>query len=57
MYNLVTGAALLVASVLAGWLWTAFGPAATFIAGGIFAGIALSGMLSWQTENPFEDRR
>ena len=38
--------ALLAASVLAGWLWTAFGPAATFLAGGAFAGIALLGMLS-----------
>ena len=51
MYNLITGAALLVASVLAGSLWTAFGPAATFIAGGAFAGIALIGMLSWQTKH------
>jgi MFS family permease len=50
MYNLITGAALLVASVLAGSLWTALGPAAAFIAGGIFAGIALVGMLSWQND-------
>jgi MFS family permease len=48
MYNLITGIALLVASVLAGSLWTAFGPAATFLAGGAFVGIALLGMLSWQ---------
>jgi MFS family permease len=46
IYNLITGTALLAASVLAGWLWTAFGPAATFVAGGAFAGIALLGMLS-----------
>src|SRR5579864_778098 len=51
MFNLITGAALLVASVLAGSLWTTFGPAATFIAGGIFAGIALIGMLSWQNDS------
>jgi MFS family permease len=51
MFNLITGAALLVASVLAGSLWTAFGPAATFIAGGTFAGIALVGMLSWQNDS------
>jgi MFS family permease len=48
MYNLITGIALLAASILAGWLWTAFGPAATFLAGGAFAGIAVLGMLSWQ---------
>jgi len=51
MFNLITGAALLVASILAGSLWTAFGPAATFIAGGTFAGIALIGMLPWQKDN------
>jgi MFS family permease len=50
MFNLITGAALLVASVLAGSLWMAFGPAATFTAGGTFAGIALIGMLSWQND-------
>lgn len=48
IYNLITGGALLVASVLAGSLWMAFGPAATFIAGGAFAGIALLGMLPRQ---------
>jgi MFS family permease len=33
LFNLVTGIALLVASTLAGWLWSAFGPTATFAAG------------------------
>jgi MFS family permease len=51
MYNVITGGALLMASVLAGWLWTAFGPAATFITGGAFGGVALLGMLSWQRTN------
>jgi MFS family permease len=51
MFNLITGAALLVASILAGSLWTAFGPGATFIAGGTFAGIALIGMLSWRNDS------
>jgi len=50
MYNLITGVALLVASVLAGWLWMAFNPAATFIVGGAFASIALLGLLFWQSE-------
>jgi uncharacterized membrane-anchored protein YitT (DUF2179 family) len=36
---------LLVASILAGWLWAGFGPAATFIAGAAFTGIAILGML------------
>ena len=48
LYNLVTGGALLAASVLAGGLWTAFGPAATFTAGAAFAGIALLGIVCWR---------
>src|SRR5262249_42245491 len=40
MFNLVTGAALLIASVLAGWLWDVFGPTATFLAGAVFSGFA-----------------
>ena len=48
MYNLTTGIALLLASVLAGWLWTAFGPAATFLAGASFVGIAVLGVVSWR---------
>jgi MFS family permease len=52
MYNLITGIALLLASVLAGWLWTAFGPAATFLIGAAFVGIAVLGMVSWY---PSED--
>jgi hypothetical protein len=46
MFNLITGGALFAASALAGWLWTEFGPAATFTAGAVFAGIALLGMVS-----------
>ncbi|MEO5701444.1 MAG: MFS transporter [Casimicrobiaceae bacterium] len=40
LFNLVSGVALLVASVLAGWLWEVRGPAMTFYAGAIFATIA-----------------
>ena len=48
MYNLITGIALLLASVLAGWLWTTLGPAATFLVGAAFIGIAVLGVASWQ---------
>jgi len=44
LYSLVTGAALLAASVIAGLFWTAVGPAATFAAGAIFAVLALVGV-------------
>jgi len=44
MFNLVTGVALLIASVLAGALWDAIGSSATFLAGAVFAGLALVGL-------------
>ena len=41
LFNLVTGAALLMASVVAGWLWYDFGPTATFSAGAVLSGLAI----------------
>ena len=40
-FNLVCGLAMLIASVLAGWLWEAFGAALTFIAGAVFCVLSL----------------
>ncbi len=45
MFNLVTGIALLLASVLAGALWQEFGAQWTFLAGAIFAAVAALGLL------------
>jgi MFS family permease len=44
VFNLVCGAALLAASLLAGWLWSALGAAATFYAGAAFTAVALAGL-------------
>ena len=41
LFNLVSGIALLVASVLAGFLWDRFGAPQTFLAGAIFSFIAM----------------
>jgi MFS family permease len=41
VFNLLTGALLLVASALAGFLWKAYGPGATFIAGAVFSGLTV----------------
>jgi len=41
LFNLVTGGALLAASVVAGWLWSDFGPTATFSAGAVFSALAI----------------
>jgi MFS family permease len=48
MYNLLTGIALLLASVIAGWLWTAYGPATTFEASALLSTAALAGFLVLQ---------
>ena len=44
LFNLATGLALLVASGLAGLLWSRFGAPATFLAGGVFCAVALAGL-------------
>ncbi len=44
IFNLVTGIALLMASVIAGLLWSAFGASAAFMAGAVFASLALLGV-------------
>jgi MFS family permease len=46
VFNLVSGGALLLASALAGWLWSAFGPTATFLGGAFFAAAAAAGLVS-----------
>jgi len=45
VFHLVSGAALLAASVLAGWLWSALGAPFTFYAGAGFTAVALAGLL------------
>jgi MFS family permease len=44
VFNLVTGVALLVASIVAGSLWNWIGAKATFAAGAIFAAVCLGGL-------------
>jgi MFS family permease len=46
LFNLVSGAALLLASVIAGSLWSAFGASSTFLAGAVFAAVAAVGLLA-----------
>jgi MFS family permease len=52
IFNLVSGAALLLASVIAGALWSALGPAATFLAGAGFAAVAALGILALRRRAP-----
>jgi MFS family permease len=47
VFNLVCGVALLAASVLAGWLWDAFGAPFTFYAGAAFTVIAWIAFLAY----------
>ncbi len=46
-FNLLSGIAMLIASVLAGWLWDSLGAAYTFYAGAGFSALALAG-LCWR---------
>jgi MFS family permease len=49
-FNLLTGVAMLAASVIAGALWDAYGPAGTFFVGLVFALVALLGLLTMSGE-------
>ncbi|GAB3464581.1 MFS transporter [Azotobacter salinestris] len=46
-FNLLSGLALLAASVIAGALWQQFGAAVTFLGGAAFAALAALGLLAW----------
>jgi len=48
IFNLVSGGALLLASVIAGALWAAFGASATFLAGAALATLAVIGLLAYR---------
>ncbi|HEU5208371.1 MAG TPA: MFS transporter [Longimicrobiales bacterium] len=45
LFNLAIGIAMLAASIIAGALWSAYGPAATFLAGAGFTFLSLTGYL------------
>jgi MFS family permease len=46
IFNLVSGGALLLASIIAGSLWISLGASATFLAGAVFAAVAAIGLLA-----------
>jgi len=51
VFNLVTGLALLLASIVAGVLWDRAGAQATFLAGAAFALVALLGVMATQNQH------
>jgi MFS family permease len=51
IFNLVSGGALLMASVVAGVLWSAFGASLTFLTGGAFSILALFGLLAYRNKD------
>jgi MFS family permease len=57
MFNLLSGLALLVASVLAGALWESVGPQSTFFAGALFTAIALVGLAATRRIAPTVGQR
>lgn len=57
MFNLVTGIALLAASVIAGGLWDVVGPEGTFLAGAAFAALSVVGLTTLRRECPDSEVR
>ncbi len=51
VFNLVSGGVLLLASVIAGALWSIYGASATFIAGASFAALATMGLLFYRPDD------
>ena len=52
VFNLVSGLALLLASVIAGALWSSIGPSSTFLAGAGFTAVAALGVLIYRSRKP-----
>ena len=50
-FNLASGLAMLIASVLAGFLWDQFGASFTFYAGAVFCGVAVMGLTLYQLKS------
>jgi MFS family permease len=48
IFNLVGGGAILLASVIAGALWSAYGAQAAFLAGAAFAALAALGLAGYR---------
>jgi MFS family permease len=48
VFNIVSGGVQLLASVIAGWLWSTTGPFAAFVAGAVFALITAIGLLAYR---------
>lgn len=48
IFNLVSGGAILLASIIAGTLWSVFGASATFVAGASLAALAATGLLLYR---------
>ncbi|MBC7602917.1 MAG: MFS transporter [Ramlibacter sp.] len=55
VFNLISGIAMLVASVLAGLLWDGFGPSSTFYAGAVFSVAALVVLACFRTNSTLRE--
>jgi predicted MFS family arabinose efflux permease len=52
VFNFASGVALLLASLIAGFLWGQIGPAATFVAGAAFTALGLFVLHTTRRANP-----
>jgi MFS family permease len=54
LFNFASGIALLLASLIAGFLWEQVGPSAIFIAGAAFTALGLSALCGTRRANPVD---
>lgn len=47
LFNLLSGLAMLLASLIAGWMWDRYGASSTFHAGALFSALALFGVVAF----------
>jgi hypothetical protein len=52
VFNFASGIALLLASLIAGFLWQDIGPSATFLAGAAFTAVGLCAVYMTRRANP-----
>jgi MFS family permease len=52
IFNIVTGGAQLLASAIAGLLWSTISPSATFFAGALFATVTMTGLIAYRPSQP-----
>jgi len=57
VFGLISGVSILLASLLAGWLWQHYGAASAFLSGALIAAASLAGFQMLSSGRQFQDRK